>query len=87
MASPVKISCTKDTWVKVATAVRSGNVWISKPLAIYSQSYVATGAAAPPDDMSTACPLPEPGLPISVDAPSDIYVYAHGYDGEVIVAL
>jgi len=86
MAIPIRVACPVNVWTKVATAVQSGNVWILKPNAVYHQTYVATGAAAP-TGMTNACPMPEPGLPISVDVSSDVYIYAGGYAGEVAVAL
>lgn len=86
MASPVGFDLTKNTWTKVATNVTEGQIWIVEPRAVYSHYYVATGGAAP-TDMTLASPLPEPGLPISVDVASDVYVYAGGVDGRVLVAL
>ena len=86
MASPVSVTVPVNTWTLVATNVTEGNVWILNNRAVYSHYYVATGGAAP-TDMSEAAVLPEPGLPISVDVASDIYVYAAGVAGEVLVAL
>lgn len=86
MATPSAVTIPVDTWVKVATAVTQGNVWINKPGATYLHYYVATGGAAP-TDLANAANMPEPGLPISVSEKADIYVYAAGKAGEVIVAL
>lgn len=86
MASPVSVTIPLNTWTLVASNVTAGNVWIVNTRAVYSHYYVATGGAAP-TDLSEAAILPEPGLPISTDVASDIYVYAAGVAGEVLVSL
>jgi hypothetical protein len=86
MASPVAFDLTKNTWTKVATNVTEGQVWIVENRPVYMHYYVATGGAAP-TDTTLGSPMPEPGLPISVDVASDIYIRAGGYDGRVLVSL
>jgi len=86
MALPVEVDITLNTWTIVATNVQIGNVWIMEPGAKYAHTYVATGAAAPLATVDGA-PMPEPGLPISVDVAADIYVKALGRAGKVSVAV
>ena len=51
MAASAPISCTANTWVKVATGVTSAVIHkLSTSPNVYKQTYVETAAAAPTDD-------------------------------------
>jgi len=85
MANPAIVTCTKDTWVKVATSVTAGQVHLlSGAPSQYSQTYRATGEAAP-TTLAEAVVIPGVTLPLSAAAAIDVYVYAHGAAGSVRV--
>jgi hypothetical protein len=85
MANPAIVTCTKDTWVKVATNVTAGQVHIlSNAPNQYSQTYRATGEAAP-TTLAEAVTMSTVSLPISASAAIDVYIYAHGAAGSVRV--
>jgi hypothetical protein len=85
MVDPSVVACTVDTWVKVATNVTAGYVWIldSAPTS-YLQTYRDTGGAAPTND-NDAVLFPPPGMPISASAGIDVYIKARGVAGSVRV--
>lgn len=85
MANPAVTACTKDAWTKVATNVTVGKVHIlSGAPRQYSQTYRATGEAAP-TTLAEAVVMPETSFAISAAAAIDVYVYAHGAAGSVRV--
>ena len=86
MSDPTVVLLTAGTWVKVATSVTQGMIWVLKTRATYVQTYRNTGGAAPAD-LNDAAPLPEPGLPISSDDLIDVYVRAEGFDGACWVGV
>lgn len=86
MADPVIVACTADTWVKVATNVTTGFVWIMKTGPTYMQTYRDTGEAAPGND-NDAVVMPAPGMPISASAGIDVYIKARNVVGSVRVDL
>lgn len=87
MADPVIVACAADTWVKVATNVTTGFVWIMKSGPnVYVQTYRDTGEAAPTDD-TDAVKMPPPGMPISASAGIDVYIKARNVAGSVRVDL
>ena len=89
MPNPSIVACTKDTWVKVATGVASGQVHIIRTVGssgenlVYLQTYRVTTDPAPT--------LRSEGVPFygSVDIESsfdiDVYVMATGAAGSVRV--
>jgi hypothetical protein len=85
MANPAVTACTKDAWTKVVTNVTAGKVHIlSKAPGQYSQTYRATGEAAP-TTLAEAVVIPEVTFTITAAAGIDVYVYAHGAAGSVRV--
>lgn len=86
MANPVVVICIKDEWVKVATNVTEGVIWIlgSAPFK-YVQSYRNTGSA-PPIDVSEGATL-DNGSVIHSELGIDVYVYAVSSDGRVRVDI
>ena len=86
MADPVLVTCTKDTWVKVATNVTTGLVWKTNENPNYLQTYVMTGNPAP-SDLSKAVPIDTWPIPISATAGIDVYIYAQGAAGEIRIDL
>ncbi len=86
-ANPVAVTCLKDQWTIVATAVTIGTIEIVKDSpTIYSYTYVLTGQAAP-TDLDEAVSMRFPGKPISNSVAIDVYVYAQVEAGEVVVSL
>jgi hypothetical protein len=88
MAAPVTVTCTADTWVKVATGVTSAVIHrISTAPNVYKMTYVATAAAAPTDDSLAALMFSDSPNEekFSNSASSDIYVKAVKVAGEVRV--
>jgi hypothetical protein len=89
-SNPLSVSCTKDTWTKIATNVVTGTVYKqSNAPANYLQTFKLTGEAAPTDE-DEAVVLFEPGrisVPISSDSAIDVYVMAKGADGVIVVAV
>jgi hypothetical protein len=85
MANPAVTACTKDAWTKVATNVTAGKVHIlSNAPNQYSQTYRATGEAAP-TTLPEAVAIPDVTFTITAAAAIDVYVYAHGAAGSVRV--
>jgi len=85
MAAPVNVSCTANTWVKVATNVTSANIWrfdISGTIML--QTYVLTGAAAPSDE-TTAVEVDRPGFSFQNSVGADIYIKSKVKTGAVRV--
>lgn len=87
MADPVVVTCTKDTWVKVATSVTSGQVHkLGLSPNLYFQTYRLTGGAAPTNlaDAVTAF-VNTDTEDIAASAGIDVYLYAKGAVGSVRV--
>ena len=86
MAEPAIHALPENTWVKVATGVTQGMVWVLKTNAVYVHTYRLTGNPAP-TDLTDSAPLPYPGLPISSEEAIDVYLRAEGFDGVAWVGL
>ncbi len=86
MANPVFVICTVDTWVKVATAVQTGQLWKANTSPDYFQTYKITGDPAP-TTRGEGMALFSNGIsePISSAVLIDVYVYAAGSAGRVRV--
>ena len=82
--TPTMTSLVADTWTKVATAVRTGVIWLSDVTPTYKQTYVPTGGAAPTDD-SLAIQFVDCYACISSDDPIDVYIKSVSVAGEVRV--
>lgn len=91
MADPAIISCPKDVWTKVATAVTSGQIHKMKNKGVaYLQTYRDTGGAVPTtDDPTDGVEAFEGSFTenISASVAIDIYLMPLGKDGEVRVDL
>ena len=85
MAASAPITCTKDTWVKVAENVTSAVFHkMSVSPGVYKQTYVATGAAAPANENNAVLAFGEcDSLIFSESTASDVYIKAVGAAGEV----
>jgi hypothetical protein len=85
MANPAIVTCTKDTWVKVATNVTAGQLHIlSGAPSQYLHTYRVTGGDAP-TTLAEAVVISQVSLPISAAAAIDVYIYASGAAGSVRV--
>jgi hypothetical protein len=82
MANPVVIPTTANTWVKVATAVTTGFLWIIDTSAEYKFSYRMTGDATSVT-LAEAVVFPRPGYMINQpsDEPIDIWIYTERKTG------
>jgi hypothetical protein len=90
MATPVSVTCTADTWVKVATGVTSTIIHrISTAPNVYKMTYVPNAAAAPADDSLAALMFSDSPNEekFTNSSSSDVYVKAVKVDGEVRVDL
>lgn len=89
MADPAVITCTADTWVVVATAVKSGEIHrLSELPSKYLQTYRDTGGAAPTDDTDAAEVFwGSTSATISNTVDIDVYVKAIGKAGKVRVDI
>lgn len=89
-ATPVKYTCTADTWVLVASNVTTGVIHkVSVSPNVYKITTRVTGDPAPTDDALallafSGCELEEI---ISDSAPIDVYIKAVRVDGEVVTVL
>ena len=89
MATPVFVTCTKDTWKKVATNVQTGFVHkVSHAPNMYLQTYRDTGDAAP-TLRTDGVELFAKGITEDIFAIAgiDVYVWADGDAGKVRVDL
>jgi len=85
MADPVIVDITPvSTWVKVATNITNGQIWIVDGNAEYLQTYRMTGNPAPVDN-TDAQPINTPSIGISASAGVDVYVKAIRVVGKVRV--
>lgn len=89
MADPAVVNCPKDTWVVVATAVKSGVIHkLNSEASRYLQTYRDTGGAAPTDDADAADVFVNcTSATISNTVDIDVYIKAVGKAGEVRVDL
>lgn len=86
MADPIFVDITpENTWVKVATDVTIGQVWVVDYSVQYLQTYRDTGAAAP-TLRSDGVDLEEVAW-INSTLGIDVYVMALNGDGRVRVDL
>lgn len=84
MANPVLVPCPVGLWTKVATNVKSGNIWIMDRMSDYFHTYRDTGESAPSSD-DEAVRLAYPGRRIESDISIDVYIKAKTQDGIVRV--
>lgn len=86
MANPALIVCTKDTWIKVASAVTSGMVRkITKGVSYLHTYRVASDPT--PSNITDAVKFLGDSIPISASAAIDVWIYAQGAAGKVRVDL
>ena len=89
-SNPAVVTCTKDTWVKVATGILIGVVYrLSTSPEKYVQTIRLTGQAAPEvmTDAAEVFTNGDTAATISSDAAVDVYVLACGAAGSVRVDL
>ena len=87
MANPTTVSCPKNQWTKVATAVKNGGVWKRKN-ATYFQTFRQTGEAAPTLRTDEAkIFVGYDFISISSDTEIDVYIYCEINDGKVRVDI
>jgi len=87
MANPTNVTCTADTWTKVATNVVTGVIWKKDSSPDYLQTYRETGGDAPTNLDDAVKTLEGNSEFISSSDPIDVYIYAVGDDGLVRVDL
>jgi hypothetical protein len=88
MAAPLVVTCTKDTWVKVATGITSATIHrLSVAPNLYRQTFVLTTVAAPTDDSTAALMFSDSPNEEIVESSAaiDYYVKAVGAAGSVRV--
>ena len=83
MANPSISACAKDTWVKVATNVKTATIH-KKITGRYLHTYRLTGAAAP-TDLADAIRMEDQTLEYNHSAEIDIYIYCQNEAGSVRV--
>lgn len=88
MANPTEITCTADTWVKVADAVQNGTIIVKNTLPSYIITTRDAGSAAPVSITEgrrafIGCVQEV----ISASTNRDIYIYSPKIDGLVEVTL
>ena len=88
MTNPAVIICPVATWTKVATDVKTGQVWRKEAEPAYFVMHKDTGDAAPTtlDDSVVAFSQSE-NMVIAATAGIDVYIYAAGAAGSVRVDL
>lgn len=85
--NPFTVDIPVDTWVKVATAVKSGLVFVVETGAIYYSTYRVFGGTAPTVLPDEGVRLRNPGAKISAKDIIDVYIYAQRTDGKVQVHI
>jgi hypothetical protein len=87
MNNPEIKTTTDAAWTKVATNVTEGRVYATNSKARYGITFRLTGGAAPHvvNDLPEALPVPVDGAEISCSDAVDVYVYAWGAGGSVLV--
>jgi len=83
MANPAISVCTADTWVKVATNVKTATIH-KKITGSYMHTYRLTGGAAP-TDLTDAIQMYDQSVEYNHSAEIDIYIYCQGAAGSVRV--
>lgn len=90
MADPVVVSLTKDTWVKVATGVSNGMLWLITMESKYIVMTHRDTSGAAPANLNDAARVFLNGcnsLAISSTSAKDYYLYSIGVDAKVRVDL
>jgi len=87
MANPTTVSCTQNTWVKVATNVKTGMIHKrTKKRSTYLQTYRLTGEAAPTNRNEGIEAFSKCGsISIGSDVEIDVYIMCLGTTGSVRV--
>jgi hypothetical protein len=83
MPNPAIITCTKDTWTKVATNVATGAIY-QLTVGKCFQTYRLTGDTAP-TNLLEGVDLITPVDTIQASAGIDVYIYSKGADRKVRV--
>jgi hypothetical protein len=85
MSASAPITCTADTWVKVATNVTSATIHkLSNSPNVYKQTHVDTGAAAPANDNNAVLAFGQcDSFIFSESTASDVYIKAVRVAGSV----
>ena len=88
-ADPVVVTCTANTWVKVATSVLTGMIHkLSLSPNVYRMVTRQTGGSAPTNDTGAWLAFGKDiREEISDSAAIDVYIKAVRVDGEVSVVL
>lgn len=87
MANPAIVECTADTWVKAATAVKTGMIHrLTRKSATYLQTYRLTGGAVP-TSINEGVEMFENSNSESISntVDIDVYIYCIGVTGSVRV--
>jgi len=86
MADPAAVTCAKGAWTKVATNKTSGTIQIIPSNNSYLQTHRDTGSAAP---TLRSEGVPFLGEMMKIDYPTgiDVYIWAIGNAGSVVVSL
>ena len=89
MQNPIFVTCVKEVWTKVATAVTEGQLWKdSSAPALYLHTYRLTGAEAPTlRSEGVAIFLRSINEEIKASASIDIYIYTVAKTGRVRVDI
>ncbi len=99
MTNPSSQTITKETWTKVATSVKTGQIWFLDSSPDYYHTFRDTGDPVPTGDPSMgpvafligAKKVSEKNiggsLPIGTNVDSDIYIYCADADGRIIVEV
>lgn len=88
-SNPAAITCTADTWVKVANSVESGVIHrTSVAPNVYKKTFKIAGQAAPTDDDEAVLVFGSSNEDIiSSESVIDVYIKAVRVAGEVVVDL
>ena len=83
MGNPTIIACAADTWVKVATNIKTAMVH-KKITGSYLHTYRLTGVAAP-TDLADAINMYDSAVEYNHSVEIDIYIYCQNEAGSVRV--
>jgi hypothetical protein len=87
MPNPLVVDLTANTWTKVATAVKTGQVTIKNNTPnMYKHTYVLTGESAPTDDTKAHKFIANSGY-ISAAEDIDVYIKSVGKNGKILVEV
>lgn len=87
-ANPIIVSCPANTWTKVATAVKFGQVHKFKPIDAYLlHTYRLTGDPAPSDLVDAVDFGKCQSLPINAATLIDVYLYPRNDAADVRVDI